>query len=361
MPLVKKKKQPLVKQIALGLLLLLLVAGYVAYDTFQVLSSPVTTESQLVNFEVVAGDTMTSVLARLEEEGVIRNRYVARFLLRNQRVMVYRGNFMLDKSSSVSDIMSILSDPTAAIQNTVRITLPPGFWAKHMAERIATFTSVTAEELLALWNDEAFVTQMIQEYPVLTNDILRRKDDVRVLLEGYLSPNTYEFFVDTNAEAITRILLNETQRVFERNRELFANSGRSIHDVFIMASIVEFEAFRPEDKRMVAGVFYNRLRINMRLQASPTVCYALYEFSDWRECESYANQRINSPFNTYVITGLPAGPIMNPSEIALVATLDYTPSRYFYFLADVHGDRTIHFAETFAQHQANIDRYLRRR
>lgn len=362
MPLVKKKqKQPLIKIIFTLSLFLVVIGGILAYETFQTLSTPVSEESTLVKFEVVAGDTMTSVLARLEAEGVIRNRFVARFILRNQPVMVYRGNYMLDKSYSVQTIMEILSNPTAAIQNTVRITLPPGFWAKHMAERIATFTNVTAEELLNAWNDETFVRTLIEEYPVLTTDILRRKDEVRVLLEGYLAPNTYEFFVDTSVEAITRILLNETQRVFDRNRSAFLNSGRSIHDIFIMASIVEFEAFRPEEKQLVAGVFYNRLRINMRLQASPTVCYALYVFEDWRECENYANQRINSPFNTYVITGLPVGPIMNPSEIALVATINYTPSRYFYFLADVHGDRTIHFAETFAQHQANIDRFLRRR
>lgn len=362
MPLVKKKqKLPLIKTISALLVILFIVGGFVAYETFQTLSTPVTDQSTLVKFEVVAGDTMASVLARLEAQGVIRNRFVARFILRDQQILVYRGSYMLDKATSVETMMGILSDPTAAIQNTVRITLPPGFWAKHMAERIATFTNVSAEDLLSAWNDEAFVTALIEEYPVLTMDILERKDDVRVLLEGYLAPNTYDFFVDTSVEAITRVLLDETQRVFDRNRELFLNSGRSIHDVFIMASIVEFEAFRPEEKQLVAGVFYNRLRINMRLQASPTVCYALYEFDDWRECENYANQLIDSPFNTYVITGLPAGPIMNPSEIAILATLNYTPSRYFYFLADVHGDRTIHFAETFAQHQANIDRFLRGR
>jgi UPF0755 protein len=359
MPLVKKKKKSLVKKILITLTLLLIVAAYIGYDSYQTLSSPITEESELVKFDVVAGDTMTSVLARMENEGIIRNRYVARFMLRDQQVLVYKGSFMLDLSSSVNEMMSILSNPTAAIQDTVRITLPPGFWAKDMAKRISTFTNVSEEDLLTAWNDEEYVTRLISEYPVLTQDILSRKTDVRILLEGYLSPNTYEFFVDTSVDAITRVLLNETQRVYARHKELFDKSRRTIHNIFIMASIVEYEASKMEDMKMVAGVFYNRLNINMRLQSSVTVCYALYEFENWRECETYANQQIRSPYNTYVVTGLPAGPILNPSENALLATLEYTQSRYFYFLADVFGDGTVYYAETFAQHQANINKYLK--
>lgn len=360
MPLVKKKKRSLIKQALIGVGVVLLIGAYVGYNTYQTLSQPVSEETELVKFDVIAGDTMTSVLARMEEEGVIRNRYVARFMLRNQSVMVFTGSYMLDLSTSVNTMMSIVSNPTAAIQNTVRITLPPGFWAKDMAKRISTFTNVSEEELLNAWNDEEYITDLIKDYSVLTNQILNRKDDVRVLLEGYLSPNTYEFFVDTSVDAITRTLLNETQRVYTTHKDLFDKSRRSVHDIFIMASIVEYEASKFEDMQMVAGVFYNRLNINMRLQSSVTVCYTLYEFENWRDCERLSNQQINSPYNTYVVSGLPVGPILNPSESALLATLNYTPSRYFYFLADVYGDGTVYYAETFAQHQANIDKYLKR-
>lgn len=360
MLLVKKTKKQSIKTIFAVSVFLIVIIGYFAITTYQSLTEPVSENSQLVKFEVVEGDTLSSVLARLENEGHIQNRYVARWMLRNQDFNVYKGSFMLDISTSINEMMRILSNPALAIQNTVRITLPPGFWAKDMAKRISTFTNVSEEDLLSAWNDEAYVQTLINEFPVLTQDILTRKDDVRVLLEGYLAPNTYDFFVDTTVDAITRVLINETQRVYDANKAYFDQSRRSIHDIFIMASIVEFEASGFEDMRIIAGVFYNRLNINMRLQASPTVCYALYEFDDWRECESYENQRMISPFNTFVITGLPAGPILNPSEKAIQATLNYKPTRYFYFLADVFGDGSIHYAETFAQHQANIDKYLRR-
>jgi UPF0755 protein len=360
MPLVKKKKQPLVKTIFLVVVVFTMIAGFFAYTTYQALTQPVSETTQLINFEVVAGDTMTSVLARLENEGHIRNRYVARWMLRDQDFLVYKGNYMLDTSLSVNEMMAVLSNPALAIQNTVRITLPPGFWAKDMAKRISTFTNVSEEELLSAWNDETYVQSLIDEYPVLTNGILARKDEVRILLEGYLSPNTYEFFVDTTVDAVTRTLLNETQRIYTTHKTAFDQSKRTIHDIIVMASIVEFEASKFEDMRKVAGVFYNRLNINMRLQSSVTVCYALYEFEDWRDCESFANQQIRSPYNTYVISGLPAGPILNPSENAILATLNYETSRYFYFLADIYGDGTVYYAETFAQHQANIDKYLKR-
>jgi UPF0755 protein len=114
-----------------------------------------------------------------------------------------------------------------------------------------------------------------------------------------------------------------------------------------------------EDMRLIAGVFYNRLRINMPLQASPTVCYSLYEFESWLECERRTS--IDSPYNTYVYRGLPVGPILNPSEMAITATLNPQPTDYLYFMADVYGDGTIYFAKTLAEHEANVNKYLRGR
>ena len=126
----------------------------------------------------------------------------------------------------------------------------------------------------------------------------------------------------------------------------------SEYELMTLASIVEYEASTDEDMRLVAGVFMNRLEAGMKLQSSVTICYALYDFESWEECESASNNQNPSPYNTYVHEGLPPGPILNPSLRAIEATLDYTPSSYLFFIADVHGvvDGKVHYQTTYDEH-----------
>ena len=128
----------------------------------------------------------------------------------------------------------------------------------------------------------------------------------------------------------------------------------SIHDVITLASVVQFEAGKEEDMRMISQVFLNRMDIGMRLESSVTVCYALYEYDSWKDCENYDNQTLDSRYNTYLYSGLPIGPITNPSKLAILSTIQPKDNDYLFFLADVYGDGTVYYAKTYAEHQANI-------
>jgi UPF0755 protein len=208
-----------------------------------------------------------------------------------------------------------------------------------------------------LWNNDVFLDEMIAKYEFLSEDILNPK--TRIRLEGYLFPNTYEFFVSTNPRDVTIKLLDQTKKIYDKYKAQFEASDLSVHEVFILASIVQFEASKPEDMKKVASVFFNRLEIDMALQSSVTVCYSLYEYDSWRDCET--NSNFDSPYNTYKYRGLPVGPIMNPGEDAIVAVLDPADTDYYYFMADVYGDGTVYYAKTYAEHNANVEKYLKGR
>jgi UPF0755 protein len=352
-----KKKRRLAKFLA-GFLVLTLVGLASTYVIYTNLSKPAAGESDAVLFEIKSGDVLREVSANLQQQGIVRSAIVVEITARLGNLTGLKaGLFVLDKSWSVTEILTTLNDSTKTIVDTVRITFPEGDWARDFARKISNLTSVEEQELFELWNDEVFLREMIERYEFLSEDILNPK--TRIRLEGYLFPETYEFFVTTSARDVTIRLLNQTKRIFDKYKVQFEESELSVHEVFILASIVQFEASKPDDMKKVASVFLNRLDIDMPLQSSVTVCYALYEYDSWIDCET--NSSLDSLYNTYKYRGLPIGPIMSPGEAAIVAVLQPADTDFYYFMADVYGDGTVYFAKTYAEHSANVEKYLKGR
>ncbi|MCI6068302.1 MAG: endolytic transglycosylase MltG, partial [Galactobacillus timonensis] len=176
---------------------------------------------------------------------------------------------------------------------------------------------------------------------------------------GYLFPNTYNFYPETDADTITRTLLNGQLTVYNELKDQMSASSLTVHQIYTLASIVQYEASTPEDMAKVAQVFYNRLAIDMPLQSSVTVCYAIdlnRDTDSWKACE--VNSDYDSPYNTYLHTGLPPGPILNPGRDALNAVLnpDTSMDGYYYFMADVTTGK-IYYAKTLEEHNANVKKY----
>ena len=275
----------------------------------------------------------------------------------NNLTNIKMGTYILDNSWDTDKILTYLNSSTTALTNTVSITFIEGDWAKHIATKISENTNVSYDELIALWNDEAYVRSLQQDYPFITDEIFN--SETRCLLEGYLSPNTYEFYKETNAYDVTKTILNQTLKVYNKYKEQMKNSELSIHEIYTLASIVQYEASNVDDMKMIAQVFYNRLAINMPLQSSVTVCYALdiEKDDDWIKCE--VNPNYDSLYNTYKYNGLPPGPILNPGESAIDAVLNPEYNEYYYFMADVYGDGTVYYAKTLDEHNANVNKYLK--
>lgn len=338
-------------------MLVLFSAGSFFYVQSKLSAVAITEDS--VSFTVVAGDTLDNVTTQLVEKGLIKDAFIFELYAKYTRLTDFKiGVYYLNTYMDAKSILTALNDPTAAIPKDVIITIIPGDWAKNIAAKLAEqCVNVTAEDMLALWNDETYIRSLMPEYSVLTEDIF--KDGVNVLLEGYLLPETYYMNPQASADSLTRRILNQTQKVFDENQSAFSALSLSTHDIITLASVVQFEARTEADMSMVSQVFLNRLAISMPLQSSVTVCYALYEYENWKDCENYDNQKIDSPYNTYLYRGLPIGPITNPSAKAIIATLNPTPNDYYFFLADIYGDGTIYYAKTYTEHLQNEAKYLK--
>lgn len=337
-------------------LLTLGIVGYFVYDYFTHLGDPISIETQEAQrFEVVSGSSFKAVVNNLEQKGLIRSATYAQYLNRSENFSLKAGEFEISPDMSTQEILSHLSNSQNIIEKVYRFTLIPGKRQNDYAKSIASHGFLREQEISEAWNDEAFLRPLIDKYSVLTDDILT--DNLFSKLEGYLFPETYEVMQDATILQVTTKILDQMERYYVANKAAFDATELSIHEVMTLASIVQAEASRSDDMAKVGSVIYNRLADNIKLGMSVTVCYAKQIFDDWEECERTS---FDSPYNTYQHAGIPIGPIGNASVPAIHGVIQPIETSYYYFIADVLGDNTMYFAETFSEHQANINKYLKR-
>ena len=351
-----KKRKPK-RKLRIGRLLLLLLIPIIIVFGILFLNyrnslKPIQKESETVSFVVEPGTSTRAVSAKLKEAGLIRNADFAYFFARSEKLTdIKTGTYTLDKSWDVEHIFTVLNDPNAGEVETVSVTIIEGDWAKHVAQKISEATNVSYDELMTLWNDEEYIRSLMERYPFITEDVFN--PDIRIKLEGFLAPNTYLFYPETDAKTVTEKILDQQLSVYNRFADQIAASKYNVHELYTLASIVQYESGKTDDMKLIAGVFYNRLDINMALQSSVTVCYAMDEDNgeNWLACE--ANADFESPYNTYKYPGLPPGPIVNAGEDAIEAVLNPTDSNYYYFMADVDTG-VVYYAETLDEHNKNV-------
>ena len=352
-----RKKRKLSQFLLIGAILIT-VASVFAYVTISGELSAKGTAGETVLVNVTEGNLLSDVSASLKAQDLIGNPFIFETYAKISKLTDFKaGVFKIDRGWDAHTILVYINDAANTEKNDVALTIIPGDWAKEVAASIAKVTDYSADEILALWNDKAYVQTLIDDYEVLTPEIM--KEGVRVLLEGYLMPETYFINPKSTIDVITRRVLDQTESFYLENKADFEASSYSVHEIFNLASIVQFESSKEADMKMVAQVFYNRLNKPMRLQSNVTICYALYDYTDWKQCESDANKSLISPYNTYTVDGLPLGPIDNPSATAIRSTLHPTPNDYYYFLADVYGDGKVYYAKTYAEHLKNVEKYLK--
>lgn len=351
-----KRRKPQFLRIFAVLIAVVILAGFGSVQYYQSKIGPIQSQSELVEFKIENGSTVNQVLDNLEAQKMIPSSMIGKLYTRLNKIDPIRaGTYQIDKSWSLAEILSFVAGNNAVV-NQVLVTIPEGTWAKNIAVKIAEQTNVTAEELLALWSDKVFLDEMIATYDFLTEDIYRK--ELFIPLEGFLYPETYYFYANTTARDVTIKMLDQTKKILAQFESEIKESSFSIFELMTMASLVQFEANNPTDMKMVAGIFFKRLSISMPIQASATVCYALYDdYKSWQDCEY--NIDIKSPYNTYYVNALPIGPISNPGLDALEATFHPTKSDYLYFISDVKGDRKNYYAKTYAEHLQNIEKYAK--
>jgi UPF0755 protein len=184
-------------------------------------------------------------------------------------------------------------------------------------------------------------------------------------VEGFLFPDTYKIPASFDEKQIVEMMLSRFGDQYNATLRQKARDGPGIYKVVTVASLVEREAAKDDERPVIASVFYNRLVKNMPLQTDPTAQWARDtrdaqkdpNFSKWWQVPSKEDLLIDSPYNTYKVNGLPPGPICNPGLAALQAATEPFNTDYLYFVATGDRDRTHAFAKTFEEHQANIKKY----
>lgn len=306
-----------------------------------------------VIFVVEPGETAVTIAHRLEAEGLITDATLFR------RLLVYRGadqtlaagTYQLRRTMTMDEIILALQ---SGRPEEIVITIPEGWRAEEIAEHLEAQGLFPAEAYLALVHEPA---RFQEEFPFL------RDLPAGATLEGFLFPDTYRVIKnETTPEAFIRMqLATFDRRVSQELREGMAAKGMSLYEGIILASLVEREAVVDEERPLIAGVFENRWRDGMLLNADPTVQYALgYQEAEgtwWKRPLTLDDLEVDSPYNTYKYPGLPPGPICNPGLAAIRAVALAPPTDFYYFVA--RGDGTHVFARTLEEHVQNVERYRR--
>jgi len=309
------------------------------------LDSPVSQPNEIVELEVNQGDSAASVVSQLESSGLVRDGTLLRNYLhyRGLDISIEAGGYVLTGDMTVREIAEALQSAEVRDRS---FTVVEGWRREQIAQALAEVDlGITEEDFL----------QASSSLPVEYSSFVDLPPSGS--LEGFLFPDTYSINVDMTAdELVISMLDNFNTRILTDLRLALSDQGLSLFQGVILASIVEREAVVPDERELIASVFINRLALDMKLEADPTVQYALGqqpEGSWWKAPLSLSDLEINSPFNTYLYQGLPAGPICNPGLDSLQAVAYPASTSYLYFRAQCDGSGRHFFAETFEEHQMN--------
>ena len=292
-----------------------------------------------VRFTVPRGSGMSAVADTLEARGVIGSPGVFKLYARSKGAgaRLQPGVYEVRRGAAFDLILRKLT--TGDVVKT-RLVIPEGWELRRIAPRLATATGLPADSILSRLMDPA----QAQKYGV-----------PGPTLEGYLYPATYVFPMGASLDVILRELTGQYKRAWTPQMRQRAQAlGMSEREVVTLASIVEKEAKVWDERPTIARVYHNRLERGMRLEADPTVQYALGEHQR-RLLRRHIQQTADDPYNTYRNRGLPPGPIASPSRGAIEATLNPAEHEFLFFVARANGTHV--FTRTYAEHLREVARY----
>ena len=280
---------------------------------------------------------MVEIAARLEEAGVVRDRwsFILLALARGSARRLKAGEYEIERGARAVDVLALIESGRVK-QHT--ILHPEGATVAELARALETERLAAGDDVLRAARDPELLKTLAIEGPSV---------------EGYLFPDTYQFVRGMSAtEMLTRMVQRMRSKLTPEIHERARQRNLSVHQLLTFASIVEREAVAHDERKVIAAVFWNRLKLDMPLQADPTVQYAV---GKERRALTRADLQTDDPFNTYRHPGLPPGPIASPGLSSIEAVLDPAPVNYLYFVAE--DDQRHHFSRTVTEHNEAVARY----
>ena len=332
------KKYLIILAATLILLSIFIFAGVKIYRIF--FRHNLVAEEQGYVLYILTGSSYDDVVNILIRDKVLRDIGGFEWLSKrlNYPANVHAGRYILTKDMNNKDIIRKLRSGS---QNPVSLFINKYRTKPDLTGFISKKLETDSAELLTLLNDSAYLAT----YSYTRDNII-----------SIFISDTYEFYWNTNALELMQRMMREYQKFWTVERFAQAQGHQLAPlEVITLASIVEEETNNAEEKPLIAGVYLNRLHKGMKLQADPTVKFALQNFNIKRITTRQTH--FDSPFNTYVAEGLPPGPICIPSRQSIEAVLNAEPHDYIFFCAKGDGSGTHLFAETYREHQSNARRY----
>lgn len=324
------------------------VAVIAAFVWFMAALRPVGNGTGTQSFTIATGEGVKVIANNLTAAGVLRNAFAFRLhvALERRQPDLQAGTYAVAPSMSAQDLLQLFVAGDATTREMTITTL--GEWSiADIAAYLEAQRLFPAEDFVAA----ASVTDSRTLIPDVTYAFLREKP-ATASLEGFLFPDTYKVFRDAKpADVIRKMLDTFEKKVYAPLETDFKTSARTFYENLTLASMLEREVIGDSDRRNAADVFLKRLRDGIALQSDATVSFAV-----GRATLTAEDLAVDSPYNTYRYTGLPVGPIDNPTLSSIRAALQPEANPYYYFLTK--SDQTAVFATTYAEHLANKAKYL---
>ena len=341
------------KKLAITLIIILIIIAVTILSCcifYNINLKAVSEESTEVDFMVESGSTYYSIASKLKEQDIIKNDFCFKLYVKFNKVNdLEAGTYKLNKNMNVKEIVNVFSSGNTYNPDAIVITFKEGKHMRSIANTISKHTNNTEDDVYNLLKDTEYLNGLINDYWFVDKEILNT--NIYYSLEGYLYPNTYEFKnKDVSVKDIFKVMLDEMDKKITTYKTDILSNKYTVHEILTLASIVELEGANSDDRKGIAGVFYNRLNSNQPLGSDVTTYYASkVEFSDRDLYQAEIDDANNYNTRSSHLAGkLPIGPICNPSIKSIESVLYPEKHGYYYFVADVNGKT--YFSKDYSEH-----------
>jgi len=289
-------------------------------------------------FEIKKGESFSTVSEKLYQLGIVKNKFIFRIaaIIYGADNRIKAARFKINNNLSYLDLIDLFTNGPADYLKTIKIY--KGSSLKNVVLTLQQELKIDSSRI----NKLAYDNNFLESLEINSNS-----------LEGYLLPGVYDIYENSDAEEVIKIFIDSLKNFWSdslQNQSKILNLSK--HQILTFASIIEGETNYKEEMPIISAVYHNRLKKGMKLQADPTIQYALD--GGWRRLK-YSDLSVDSPYNTYKYFGLPPGPINNPGKDAIIAALYPAEVDYLFFVADGTGKHK--FAKTYNEHLKNVRDY----
>ena len=345
----KLKKKVKITIIIISILAILLITLSILHV---VLSTAVDKNSKAkVEVNIEQGMTSKQIANLLKQKNLIKSsNFFLIYLKFNKCSSLKAGTYDLSKNMNIEKIKETICEGKVK-DNSIKVTFKEGKRLTNFMTIISDKFHINEQEVKNTFSDKEYLKELINKYWFLTDEILN--ENIYYPLEGYLAPDTYIFDKKVTTKDIIQVLLDQTDKTLTPYKDEITLSGKSVHYYLTMASITELEGLNEKDRKMIVGVFNNRLNNNMNLGSDVTTYYGLQKpMTNDLTAQEFLTPNAYNTRAANMAGKLPIGPICNPSKTSIEAAVNPTDNNYLFFVADKNGK--VYYTMTNKEHEQTI-------